>query len=78
YGVYNVGWGSTGSFYGALGLTDAKIKEQSIFGIAEVQETSMSVGFGLNVAGFNFEYMHYLFDTNFDVTAIAFGYVTSF
>lgn len=79
YGLYHVGWGSSASIYGIFGFTDAKIKESSVvFGRASAQETSLSAGIGLNVAGFNFEYMHYVTDPDFDITALSVGYTSSF
>jgi hypothetical protein len=78
YGLYHLGAGSSASVYGILGLTRAEIKEFSFFGRASLEETSLSAGIGLNFAGFNFEYMHYLFDSNFEFTAISAGYVSKF
>lgn len=78
YGLYHLGIGSTASVYGILGLTRVDIKEFSFFGRASLEETSLSAGIGLNLAGLNFEYMHYLFDSNYDFTAISVGYVSKF
>lgn len=83
YGVYNIGWGSNASFYGIAGFTDAKIKLAAysgglLIGRASIQESSLSAGIGLNVAGFNFEFMHYVTDPDYDITALSFGYVSSF
>ncbi len=78
YGLYHVGWGSDASAYGIFGFTEAEIKEFSISGRQSAQQSSLSAGIGLNIAGFNFEFMHYITDPDFDITAISFGYVSSF
>ncbi len=79
YSLYHVGWGSNGSVYGLLGLTNGEIKSSlpSLI-ITDGRETNLSYGIGLNIAGFNFEYTQYFHNKNYDVTAISFGYVSKF
>lgn len=83
YGLYHVGWGSNASLYGIFGFTQVEIKESVFFsglfsGRASADENSLSAGIGLNIASFNFEFMHYISDPDFDITALSFGYVSSF
>ena len=78
YGLYHIGWGSNASLYGILGITDGKLKA-SVPGLSvDGSTTNLSYGIGLNLKSFNFEYIHYFHDNDFDVTAISFGYVSKF
>ena len=78
YGLYHIGWGSNASFYGLLGVTNGEVKISPDLGLSTDRETSLSYGIGLNIARLNFEYVHYIHDNDFDVTAISIGYVSKF
>ena len=77
YGLYHIGWGSNASLYGLLGVTNGEIKISDP-GFSTDRATSISYGIGLNIARLNFEYVHYIHDNDFDVTAISFGFVSKF
>jgi len=78
YGLYHIGWGSNASLYGLLGVTNGEIKISPALGFSTDRETSLSYGIGLNIARLNFEFVHYMHDNDFDVTAISIGYVSKF
>jgi len=78
YGLYHIGWGSNASLYGLLGVTNGEIKISPPGLISTDRVTSLSYGIGLNIARLNFEYVHYMHDNDFDVTAISFGFVSKF
>ena len=78
YGLYHIGWGSSASFYGLLGVTNGEIKISPNPGFITDRETSLSYGIGLNIAKINFEYVHYIHTNDFDWTAISIGYVSKF
>ena len=78
YGLYHIGWGSNASLYGLAGLTIGEVQVSSLGVSTDNGGTNLSVGIGLNIAGFNFEFTQYFHDNNFDVTAISFGFVSNF
>ena len=78
YGLYHIGWGSNASLYGLLGVTNGEIKLSTLGVSTDNRETNLSYGIGLNIARLNFEYVHYIHDNDFDVTAISFGFVSKF
>ena len=78
YGLYHIGWGSNASLYGLLGVTNGEIKISTAAPGTDNRETNLSYGIGLNIARLNFEYVHYMHDNDFDVTAISFGFVSKF
>lgn len=78
YGLYHIGWGSNASVYGLAGLTVGEVQVSALGLSSDDRGTHLSVGVGLNIAGLNFEFTQYFHDKNFDVTAISFGFVTSF
>lgn len=77
YGLYHIGWGSNASLYGLLGVTNGEIKISDP-SFSTDRETSISYGIGLNIARLNFEYVSYIHDNDFDVTAISIGFVSKF
>jgi hypothetical protein len=78
YGLYSVGWGSNASFYGIMGVTTGELSVSAPGVTSDDSDTNLSYGVGFNLAGFNAEFMHYFHDTDYDVTAISFGYVSQF
>ena len=78
YGVYHMGWGTDASLYGVLGITQAGLSASGVGVSDDFSNTRLSYGIGFNVVGLNLEYMHYLHDRDYDVTAISIGYVASF
>ena len=66
------------SFYGIFGFTQGEL-EASALGIdVSEDESGFSYGFGLNINKFNIEYMSYLDEDDFEVTAISLGFVNEF
>ena len=75
YLAYHLVSTSAESVYLIGGFTQGEI-EQSAFGITlSEDESGLSFGFGANFGQFNFEYMHYLDEDEFDATAISLGYI---
>jgi outer membrane immunogenic protein len=81
FGVYAVMQSSgsdSASFYGVLGLTRVEL-EASAFGVSVSDDDSgLSYGVGVNIGAFNLEYMSYIDDDDYDLTAVSLGYVAKF
>ena len=90
-GIYGVGShdiNENSSIYALIGITNGEATfsaKSSILGNASISEseTDLSYGVGANIgitntAGINLEYISYISKTNFDVTAVNFGFVFKF
>ena len=74
YGVFHVSSNSDTSLYGVLGFTKGEVTA-SVPGFSFSQDDSgLSYGFGVDINSFNIEYMLYLDETDYDVSAISFGF----
>ena len=78
YAAIHSSGSSDTSFYGIFGFSQGEL-EASALGIdVSEDESGFSYGFGLNINKFNIEYMSYLDEDDFEVTAISLGFVTEF
>ena len=78
YGVFHASSNSDTSFYGVLGFTKGEVTA-SAGGISVSEDDSgLSYGFGVDFNSFNIEYMLYLDEDFYEVSAISFGYNTYF
>ncbi len=78
YGVFHANSNSDTSVYGVLGFTQGEL-EGSAMGISVSEDDSgLSYGFGVNIKSFNIEYMSYIDEDDYDVTAISLGFATQF
>ena len=81
FGIYAAVHSSSSSdtsFYGIFGFSQGEL-EASALGIdVSEDESGFSYGFGLNIKKFNIEYMSYLDEDDFEVTAISLGFVNEF
>lgn len=66
------------SIYGIVGVSKGEL-EFSALGLSEDEDDSgLSYGIGLNFGKFNVEYMSYLDEDEYEVTALSIGFVSSF
>ena len=78
YGVFHTNSNSDTSVYGVLGFTQGEL-EGSAMGITVSEDDSgLSYGFGINIKSFTIEYMSYIDEDDYDVTAISLGFATEF
>jgi len=78
YGVFHTDTDAKATFYGLVGVTKGEL-EASAFGESfEEDDTGLSYGLGVNIGFFNLEYMSYLDEDDYSVTAISAGFVTEF
>jgi len=78
YGVFQTGSISILSLYGIIGYTHIEL-EGSAHGIAvDENANGLSYGLGVNIGSINIEYMNYIEDYYFEVTAVSFGYSYNF
>ena len=64
--------------YGILGYSQGEVEASALGVEASEDESGFSYGFGLNIKKFNIEYMSYLDEDDFEVTAISLGFVHQF
>jgi len=78
YGFFQTGSISIVSLYGIIGYTRIEL-EGSAHGV-EIDENAngLSYGLGVNIGPLSIEYMDYIEDHYYDVTAISLGYVYRF
>ena len=90
-GIYGVGShdiNKNSSIYALIGITNGEATfsaKSSILGNASFSETETDLSYGIganigisNTAGINLEYISYISKTDFDVTAVNFGFVFKF
>jgi len=78
YGVFQTGNISVVSLYAIVGYTQIDL-EGSANGIeADENASGLSYGLGVNIGSFSIEYMDYIEDHYYDVTAISLGYIYRF
>lgn len=78
YAVVHSDTEATATFYGLVGITQGEI-ELSVGGESvDDDDSGLSYGLGVNIKNFNLEYMSYLEEDDYDVTAISIGYVSEF
>ena len=66
------------SVYGIIGYTQGELEASAGGFDASEDDSGLSYGLGLNIYKFNIEYMSYLDEDEFEVTAISLGFVTQF
>ncbi len=75
-GHMNIAKGS--SVYGLIGFTQAELTA-SAFGLSATNDDSgVSFGVGANIGSFNIEYIQYLDESEYEFSALSFGYITHF
>ncbi len=78
YGVFHTGSISIASLYGIVGYTQIDL-EGSAHGITiDENANGLSYGLGVNIGSLSIEYMDYIEDDYYDVTAISLGYIFRF
>lgn len=77
YGLYHLGNNDV-SFYGVLGLSKGELTGKGSAISESDDESGLSYGIGVHINSFNIEYMMYLDEDAFKVSAIALGYVHEF
>ena len=78
YGAFHTGSISIVSLYGIIGYTHIKL-EGSAHGIAiDEIANGLSYGLGVNIGSLSIEYMDYIEDHYYEVTAISLGYIYRF
>ena len=78
YGVFHTSSNSNTSFYGVLGFTKGEATA-SVPGFSVTEDDSgLSYGFGVDINSFNIEYMLYLDEDGYDLSAISLGYISKF
>ena len=78
YGVIQTGSISIASLYGIVGYTQIDL-EGSAHGISiDENANGLSYGLGVNIGSLSIEYMNYVEDHYYDVTAISLGYIYRF
>jgi len=74
YGLYHYNFSENGSIYGVAGYSKVSFKA-SLGNLSDQDDDhGLSYGIGVQVYGFNVEYMQYLNTTELDVGALAVGY----
>jgi len=74
YGVFQTSGSNDTNVYGVLGFTKGELEASFLGETIEGDDSGLSYGIGANFHGFNIEYMSYLDEDDFDVTAISLGY----
>ena len=75
-GHMNIAKGS--SVYGLIGFTQAEITA-STFGVSVTDDDSgVSFGVGADIGAFNIEYIQYLNESEYEYSAISFGFTSNF
>ena len=75
-GHMNIAKGS--SVYGLVGFTQAELTA-STFGVSATDDDSgVSFGVGANLGAFNIEYIQYLNESEYEFSALSFGFITHF
>ena len=74
YGVFHTSGSDDTNVYGVLGFTKGELEATVLGETFEGDDSGLSYGIGANFRGFNIEYMSYLDEDDYDVTAISLGY----
>lgn len=81
YGVFHTSSSSNIMFYGILGITrgEATVSTNALGGLSiGGDDSGPSFGIGIDISGLNFEYMNYLSENDYELSAIGIGYTTRF
>ena len=81
FGVYGVLQSSPSngiSVYGILGFSRVELEATALGVSVSDDDTGLSYGFGLNLKGFNVEYMSYLDEDDYQISALSLGFVAEF
>jgi len=74
YGLFHTSGSDDTNVYGVLGFTKGELEATALGVTFEGDDSGLSYGIGANYRGFNIEYMSYLDEDDYDVTAISLGY----
>ena len=66
------------SVYGIIGFTQGELEASALGVDVSEDDSGLSYGLGFNIHKFNIEYMSYLDEDEFEVTAISLGFVHQF
>ena len=78
YGVLSTSGEQDGSSYVALGFNfDELIRDEADTSYSW-DDSDLSFGFGVNNSSFKIEYMMYVNEENYDISAISLGYISAF
>jgi len=78
YGVFHATSNSDTSVYGVLGFTQGELSVDVLGETFTDDDSGLSYGFGVNIQSFNIEYMMYLDEDDYEVSAISLGYIANF
>jgi outer membrane immunogenic protein len=78
YGVFHATSNSDASVYGVLGFSKGELSASVGDDSISEDDSGFSYGFGVNIQSFNVEYMRYLDEDTYKVSAISFGFVSEF
>jgi hypothetical protein len=78
YSVFRTRGKQVGSSYVALGFKFDELTRDGAETSYSSDESDLSFGFGVNNASFNIEYMMYVDEENYEISAISLGFVSAF
>ncbi|NNE63357.1 MAG: porin family protein [Gammaproteobacteria bacterium] len=78
YYLFHAPGNSDTSVYGVLGFTRGRISVSLLDESESGSDGSLSYGVGVNIQSFNIEYMLYLDEDDYEVSAISLGYIYRF
>ena len=76
YALYHFHFGEneSSSFYGLFGYSEVDVKGDAPGDSINVKEEEVSYGIGLEIKGFNLEFVQYIDNSDLDASAVSFGY----
>ena len=78
YGVYRTSIKNDKSTYMAFGVTTDELSTNETDSLGSGNDGAFSYGFGVNNSAYNIEYMMYVDEENYSVSAISLGFVSEF
>ena len=78
YGVLRTSGEQDGSSYVALGFNLDELARDEADTSYSWDDSDLSFGFGVNNSSFKIEYMMYVNEENYDISAISLGYISAF
>ena len=78
YGVLRTSGEQDGSSYVALGFNFDELTRDEADTSYSWDDSDLSFGFGANNSSFKIEYMIYMNEENYDISAISLGYISAF
>jgi hypothetical protein len=78
YSVFRTSGKQDGSSYVALGFNFDELTRDEAETSYSSDESDLSFGFGVNNSSFNIEYMMYVNEENYEISAISLGFISAF